>query len=176
MQTSDRFTFLGSEFLTFLWFQAEANGDGFVTLGSDPCRVEFDQSLTMVSGGNVIESATLKSDSPSHTEEARTALRQGKKVAKARIVLEHGERQYQFTIAAEGLVLSGVKLPTILGGKSDAAAADGMAAVQERMLLLDELEGLIDSMYVGFCALRSSGVHWDVACQKVRAWVQAGEA
>jgi hypothetical protein len=55
---------------------------------------------------------TLRRGLPTRTEEARTALRQGHRLGKARLIIAKGERQWTATIDTPSLTLAGVKLQT----------------------------------------------------------------
>lgn len=161
----ERFAFLGREFLTWLWFASETN-NGFIEvpdLGN--VRVEFGQRLTLESAGNVREGSTVSADAPSQTEEARTALRVGKKVARARLLLDLGERHFEVGLDAETLTFAGAKLPALMAG-------DDAMKVQERLHLLDELEAIVDTLYVMFIRLRRDEEQWAPVREAMRTWVQ----
>lgn len=164
---NDRFSFLGREFLTWLWFEAERNGGGVDTPTFGRVGVDFGQRLTLETGGNIKEGSTVQADAPSEAEEARTALRTGKKVARARLMLDIGERQYQVGLDAETLTFAAAKLPSVLGSKDE-------SAVDERLRLLDELEAIVDELYVGFVRLRMAEPTWAPIRESMRAWVSTG--
>lgn len=163
----DRFSFLGREFLTWLWFESERNGGGVQTATFGKVGVDFGQRLTLETGGNVKEGSTVQADAPSEAEEARTALRTGKKVARARLLLDIGERQYQVGVDAETLTFAGAKLPAVLGAKDS-------SAVEERLHLLDELEAIVDELYTTFVRLRMTEDSWAPIRGGMRSWVAAG--
>ncbi|MSP91971.1 MAG: hypothetical protein EXR79_09270 [Myxococcales bacterium] len=162
----DRFAFLGREFLTWLWFEAETNKGAVDTPTFGPVRVDFGQRLTLETGGNVREGSTIQAEMPLLVEESRVALRTGKKVARARLVLEVGERTFQFGLDAESLTLAQVKLPTVL-------STEDAPRVDERLLLLDELEAMVDEMYARFVRLRSDAKAWGPVRDEMRRWVAA---
>ena len=166
MQDSkERFAFLGREFLTWLWFASEGNGGIVEVPELGPIRVEFGQRLTLESAGNVREGSTVQADAPSQTEEARTALRVGKKVARARLFLDLGERHFEVGLDAETLTFAGVKLPTLMAG-------DDAMKTEERLRLLDEIENIVDTLYVTFVNLRRDEAAWAPVREAIRAWVQ----
>lgn len=165
-QSKDRFSFLGREFLTWLWFESERTGGRIDTPSWGPVGVEFGQRLTLETAGTIKEGSTVQAEAPSQAEEARTALRVGKKVSKARLHLDLGERQYAFGIDAESLTLSGVKLPTLLAG-------DDPQKLDERLRLLDELEAVLDELYVAFVQLRRDRERWPATAEAIRGWVKS---
>lgn len=165
-QSKDRFSFLGREFLTWLWFESERTGGRIDTPSWGAVGVEFGQRLTLETAGTIKEGSTVQAEAPSQAEEARTALRVGKKVSKARLHLDLGERQYAFGIDAESLTLSGVKLPTLLAG-------DDPQKLDERLRLLDELESVLDELYVSFVQLRRDRERWPATAEAIRGWVKS---
>lgn len=164
-----RFTFLGREFLTWLWFEAERSQGLVKTEQFGAVTVEFGQRLVLESGGNVREGSTVQAEAPSQTEEARTALRTGKKVARARLTLTSGERQYTLGIDAETLVFSSVKLPTILAGED-------AQRLEERLRLLDEVEAIVDELYMTFIRIRKDAETWGPVREAIRSWVSSETA
>lgn len=163
-RSSERFAFLGREFLTWLWFQAERSQGMIQATNLGAVRVEFGQRLVLESGGNIREGSTVSAEAPSETEEARTALRTGKQVSRARLILEHGERQFQLGIDAETFTFSSCKLPTLLAG-------DDAQRIDERIKLLDELEGIVDDLYLTFIHLRRDPEAWRLVGEELRTWV-----
>ena len=162
----DRFSFLGREFLTWLWFESERNNGAVAAGESGEVRIEFAQKLSLETGGNVREGSTVSAEAPAQAEEARTALRVGKKVARARLVLGVGDREFQLGLDAETLAVSNAKLPTQLGVR-DAEGQD------ERLQLLDELEAVVDNLYLSFVQLRRDEQAWAPVREAMRAWVAA---
>lgn len=162
---SDRFAFLGREFLTWLWFESETHNGAVEVPELGQVRVEFGQRLTLESAGNVREGSTVQADAPSQTEEARTALRVGKKVARARLLLDVGERHFEVGLDAETLTFAGVKLPTLM-------ASEDALRIEERLRLLDEVENIVDTLYVQFVNLRRDEAVWAPVREQIRAWVQ----
>jgi len=164
MHDAQRFSFLGREFLTWLWFEAERNKNAIATETFGNIHVEFGQRLVLESGGNIREGSTVQAESPSQAEEARTALRVGKKVSRARLLLSLGERQFQLGIDAETLTFASVKLPTVLTGED-------AQRLEERLRLLDEIEAVVDELYMTFVRLRKDDKTWAPVREALRVWV-----
>lgn len=167
-QSTERFSFLGREFLTWLWFEGERRNGRVATETFGDVGVDFGQRLVLESGGDIREGSTVQAEAPTMTEEARTALRTGKKVRRAKILLDVGERHYELSLDAETLTFTGVKLPAVLGG-------DDPQKVDERLRLLDELESLVDELYLTFIKLRKDPVAWNEVSHAMRQWVAHGE-
>ncbi|MCK5943183.1 MAG: hypothetical protein KAI24_14480 [Planctomycetes bacterium] len=103
--------FLGEEFLTWLWFRWETEGGEFTLGGGRVVGVALDDFLTFAALTEDETEQTLRRGLPTRTAEARTALRQGHRLRKARLLIAEGERQWTATLDAPSLTLSGVKLP-----------------------------------------------------------------
>lgn len=103
--------FLGEEFLTWLWFRWETDGGEFTLPGGRVVGVALDDYLTFAAPSDDATEQTLRRGLPTRTAEARTALRQGRRLKKARLLLAEGERQWDATLDATTLSLTGVRLP-----------------------------------------------------------------
>jgi hypothetical protein len=103
--------FLGEEFLTWLWFRWETDGGEFHLPGGRIVGVALDDFLTFAAPSDDETEQTLRRGLPTRTAEARTALRQGRRLRKARLLIAEGERQWTCTLDAPTLGLGGVKLP-----------------------------------------------------------------
>jgi len=163
----ERIRFLGREFLTWLWFESETH-DGKVQAGDlGEVSVEFQKRLSLDSAGNVPEVNLVRAEDPTATEESRVALKMGKKVGETRIVLHAADHDFQLALAGETLQIKGVKLPTAL------ATEDG-DKLAERLDLLDEVEGLVDTIYARFVRMRMNEQTWAPVRRELRAWVERG--
>jgi hypothetical protein len=103
--------FLGEEFLTWLWFRWETDGGEFTLPGGRVVGVALDDFLSFSAKSDDETEQTLRRGLPTRTAEARTALRQGNRLKRARLLLAEGSRQWSATLDAPTLTLTGVKLP-----------------------------------------------------------------
>lgn len=103
--------FLGEEFLTWLWFMWETDGGEFTLTGGRIVGVALDDFLAFAAPSEDATEQTLRRGLPTRTAEARTALRQGSRLRKARLLVAEGSRQWTATLDAPTLSLGGVKLP-----------------------------------------------------------------
>jgi hypothetical protein len=103
--------FLGEEFLTWLWFRQETAGGEHTLQGGRVVAVMVDDLLTFAAPGGEATEQTLRRGAPTRTIEARTALRQGRMLSRARILVAEGDRQWAATMTGASFTLSGVKLP-----------------------------------------------------------------
>ncbi len=103
--------FLGEEFLTWLWFRCETESGEFALPGGRVVGVLLDDLLTFAAPHEDETEQTLRHGAPTRTAEARTSLRQGRRLKKARLLVAEGQNQWSATIDGTTLRLSGVKLP-----------------------------------------------------------------
>lgn len=103
--------FLGEEFLTWLWFRWETDGGEYTLSGGRVVGVALDDFLAFAAPDEDATEQTLRRGLPTRTAEARTALRQGRRLKKARLLVAEGSRQWSATLDAPTLSLGGVKLP-----------------------------------------------------------------
>lgn len=103
--------FLGEEFLTWLWFRWETTGGEFALAGGRVVGIALDDFLAFAAPSDDETVQTLRRGLPTRTAEARTALRQGNRLAKARLLVAEGSRQWSAVLDAATLTLTGVRLP-----------------------------------------------------------------
>ena len=111
-------SFLGREFLTWMWFRAEGN-EGIFKLGERYVEVYFDDKLTLEALGDIKETNVIKSEAPTETEEARASLQSGKHVAEARLRFVAEQKQWAVTLKADDLAMGSLKIPGILSKEDD---------------------------------------------------------
>ncbi len=156
--------FLGREFLLWLWWRSEE--DFAVADLPHYGTVDFwiDDHIQFRTPGDDPQINDIRGGAPATTVEARTALASGKTVESARVGLRIKEREYSFSIKAEGLELTGVKVP------SD--AADGIDdRLFERMLLVEELGGIVDTFFFRFLEQRVTDTWRSKQVPAIRAWI-----
>jgi hypothetical protein len=108
---SDTHGFLGEEFLTWLWFRWETDGGEFTLPGGRVVGIALDDFLSFAAPSDDETEQTLRRGLPTRTAEARTALRQGRRLKKARLLIAEGARQWSAVLDAPTLTLGSVKLP-----------------------------------------------------------------
>ena len=157
--------FLVGEFLTWLWFESERNVGVVEVEGVGAVSVGFARKLVLESPGAIVEGHAVTADLPTLAEEARTALKTGKKVALASLVLDVEGRHFEATVHAETMTLRSVKLPVVLAGEDS-------EQLEERLALLDELEMIIDGLYLTFTRMRLNSALWLETRAAMAAWIQ----
>ncbi len=150
--------FLGNEFMTWLWWNSRNSKS------VDDIIVFFDRVVTLDCVYGQTGKDAIRGDAPTSTPEALAALRIGKVPRTAGLIVYDGECQFEFTLAAETLAVSGAKLPPI----DDADTP--RVLFEERITSLRNFARAIDKLFAWFLVLRS-GPEWAATLKRMRAWI-----
>lgn len=160
--------FLGTEFLTWLWYRSHQNDGRFEVPGLEgdlPLFVYMEDRLALdnlVADGG--QADAFKGGSPAESPEAHTALRLGKKASEARLRISWGDRDWICSLKGRSLDLSGIKLPAQLQKAED-------DKFYERMELLEDLDVIVTGLYQDFLNTRL-GSGWDAELKAIQEWVK----
>jgi hypothetical protein len=156
--------FLGNEFLTWLWFEADARSGAIKTAESRETTIFFDRALELSCAYGQTGHDLIRSVGPSRTPEARDALRIGKVPRKAGLLIEAMGQQFNLNLAAETLSVTAARLPVV-------EEADTPRKVfEERIGHLRDLSRTIDALYEAFLKIRASSA-WESQCGAIRKWI-----
>ncbi len=156
--------YLGPEFLTWLWWRSTTAPE-FVHPDGTAVYVHVDEYLELRGERAAARRTVLRSGMPAASAEGKVALRHGKVVTAARILLARGEEEVALTVRGEDLDLSAAKLP----------ASEGADPEERLTASLDAVERLyadLDLCFAAFLAARCSD-GWDSEAARVRAWAGA---
>lgn len=159
--------FLGTEFLMWLWYKSDVF-EGRFNIGERPCEVWFDDQIKLEAVMVETEQSVLKGASPTFTPEAREALRQGKLPTQAKLRIVYDEKEFQFTLKASELKLSGIKLPALMTRSDD-------EKFYERMYLMELIEELVEDLYGEFLGLRLHPAAWTSLLGAIHAWIKSDD-
>jgi hypothetical protein len=159
--------FLGSEFLTWVWFRSDQNEGLFEAPNSEPPFELFPTArLVMSTADQAPTQVVIRDEDPGHCPEARLALKQGKKVIQGSFRVVRQQREWAFTIKGENLALSSIQLPAVLRKEDDERH-------RERLYLIEQLDEVIDGLFQQFVALRQNSSEWSNELVAIRAWIQS---
>ncbi len=155
----------GRDFLTWLWFVAEARG-GLIKAGElgDFAVMVEGPLLFVMEGGGAHETALRKGE-PLMSAEAKTALLAGKKLKRAKITLARDKQAWSCSFDADSFVFRGLKLP-------EGEKLDPVSRFQERMLMLDIFQGAFLNLYDRFVEERRDPAIWKDAQADIHKWVR----
>ena len=155
--------FLGHEFLLWLWFEADRGGGVFGLGDAGEVSVAFDDQLVLEAYLAETEQSRLSGGAPAESPEARSALRAGKRVSKAKLRLRRGDREFVFAVDAADFSFASVRVPAVLKGEDE--------RLVERLALIDELMELWRALYREFLRLRLTD-RWQATRRSLLVWAQ----
>jgi hypothetical protein len=157
----------GREFLTWLWFIAEAQ-EGTVYLEEQgQVNILIEGPLTFVHEGNGAHISVLRQGEPVNSAEARTCLLSGKKLKSAKVTLAIGEENWKVTLDADEFVLRGLTVP------QSEENLDPISRFQERMLGLEKFTEVFLGLYDVFMEQRADSHRWKKTRDSIHEWVKS---
>ena len=110
---------------------------------------------------------SITSDGPTRLPEARRAIQSGKLPRKVGLTLVRHDHQYELTLQAETLAVSGARLPA-------PEASEERARLEERMTQLRHLLETLDLLYDAF-SVKRAGDQWAKELAKMQKWLERDE-
>jgi hypothetical protein len=159
--------FLGNEFLLWLWYVLEEVSDTIALADGSEVAMMLARSLVLECPRGQTGRESISSDAPTRLPEARRAIQAGKLPRKAGLTLVRHDRQYDLTLQAESLAVSGARLPA-------PEEEEDRARLEERIGLLRHLTETLDLLYDAFGQIRT-GAGWSKELAKIKKWLQRGE-
>lgn len=171
MSSDGEFAFLGEEFLTWLWFRTETEGGEFDFGRGEVVGLSFDDLLEFAPLDDDETEQTLKKGMPTRSAEARAALRSGRRLRRARLVLGLGDAVWSFTLDGATLGLRSVKLP-----EDDEEAESAEERSQERAVNFLHVQELVQRLYGEFLRQRLRPDYLATTAREQSRWMKAGKA
>lgn len=157
--------YLGNEFFIWLWHTLQNDSDTITLSDGSEAAVMVAKTLTLDCPRGETGRDCLTNEGPTRLPEAMKALQAGKLPRRAGlIVVRHGQ-QYELTLQAESLAVSGANLPKIEG-------ASGREIQVARIDGLRHLVETLDLLYDSFARTRI-GPDWGTELGRIRRWLQA---
>jgi hypothetical protein len=156
--------FLGNEYLLWLWYVLDAESDTLALADGSEAAVMLARTLVLECPRGQTGRETITSDGPTRLPEARRAIQAGKLPRRVGLTVVRHDQQYELTLQAETLAVSGARLPA-------PEAADDRARLEERVTQLRHLLETLDLLYDAF-SQRRAGDAWPRELAKVQKWLQ----
>jgi hypothetical protein len=153
--------YLGPEFLTWLWWRADAD-PRFACPDGTELYVHVDEHLEFQGERAASRKTVLRAGLPGASMDARAALKSGKLVVAARLLFARGEDEVRFTLRAVDMDVSGVRLPAVREG-----------GARERLeTALENLEQFWDDLDLCFRTFLEArtGPSWPAQIERIRSW------
>jgi len=163
--------FLGQEFLTWLWWKSEERGGSVELPGIGDITVVFEKHMLLESGSGEAREKLICQGLQTELREARTGLRMGKKLEKARMLLARGDYEWNLSLSATLFEYRNVRLPKTMSDSeesSDPVAVEGK--ILERLGMTEEAMRTIDELFRMYLKTRVSET-WPEELARLKAWV-----
>jgi hypothetical protein len=160
--------FLGNEFLLWLWFTLEVESDTLPLADGSDVTVMLTRTLALECPKALSGSEKIRSGAPTQLPEARRAIQAGKLPRQAGLILVRHGHQYELTLQAETLAVSGAKLPATEEGEE-------RARLEERVDQVRHLVETVDLLY-GLFLGRRLGSGWLEELSRMQHWLQRDES
>lgn len=173
------FAFLGREFLTWLLYHVEKSEGKF-----EGFHVHFGDRVVMRSLAGEIGEMRVKGDQPGNATDLRFAIAGGQTIREAELLFTARRRVFKLMLVAETFDMKGVKLPDELAEPAAAQQrqrskdsereldeARTETAVESRMQLLEELDGMLATAFNAFLDLRLSDAWAEEIVPELRDWL-----
>lgn len=161
--------FLGTEFLTWLWYFIERLG-GSIQAGEKTAEVHLGERMTLLLPRDGKERVVCTSQA-NFLHEARTALRQGKVVDEVQLLLIIGENEYVLTMDSSLWALKGLKTPKQL---PDYGSEDPDGRFLEKMYFIEEVFTALDALYMRFLSERLTPGWESDTLVELQKWIDEG--
>jgi len=160
----DNYDFLGNEFLLWLWWRWDAQGDTIELSDGSQVTGMFAKTLTLECPQGESGKGTIAAEDPTYLPEAAQAIRSGKLPRKAGLILVRQDEQYELTLQAETFAVSGAKIQI----DED---AEGRGILEDRIEGLRGLRETLDLLFQVFCEQRV-GKSWSGDLEQMRSWLK----
>ena len=167
MAEQSEFAFLGEEFLTWLWWRNETGSSTYELASSEAVGVTLDDYL-LIGGGSDDTEQTLRKGLPTRSAEATAALRSGKRLQRARLIVGTQHEEWSLTLDGTRFAFQSVKLQT----EEDGELADDERDLA-RMQGFLRISGIVDELYEQFLAERLTPGFDEQRLPQLRRWVES---
>jgi hypothetical protein len=157
--------FWGNEFLIWLWHVLQADGDTLALPDGSDVAVMLAKTLTLDCPRGETGRDQLTNEGPTRLPEAFRAIQSGKLPRKAGLILVRHGAQYELTLQAETLAVSGAALPKI----------EGVSGQDLKVARIDALRHLVETLDLLYDTYgrRRTGPDWTGELGRIRRWLQA---
>jgi hypothetical protein len=159
--------FLGNEYLLWLWYMLDSESDTIPLGDGSEAAVMLTRTLVLECPRGQTGRESISSDGPTRLPEARRAIQSGKLPRKVGLTIVRHDHQYELTLQAETLAVSGARLPAL-------EATDERARLEERITQLRHLLETLDLLYDAFNAKRA-GDAWSKELTRMQKWLAREE-
>lgn len=155
--------FLGNEFLLWLWHHLHNESETIKLGDNSEVTAMLTRTLVLECPRGQTGRESISSEGPAKLPEALRAIQAGKLPRKAGLTLVRHDSQYELTLHAETLAVTGARLPP-------PEADDDRARQEERVTQLRNLLETLDLLYAAFLQ-RRLGDAWAKETARMKKWL-----
>lgn len=160
--------FLGREFLTWLVFFCDDDGESGSFAGTDSVaafRARVGERAVLRALGDATGEIAARGPSTGHSSDVRYAIAGGLTVRELDLIFERDERLWMATVSAENFDLKRVKLPELLSEEDN-------ERVSERLQLVSDLDEMLKGLFALFLHDRLSNRWTKQTIPALRDWLK----
>jgi len=165
------FSFLGREFLTWLWFKSEERNGSISIPGAGDITLSFLRRLILESGEGDYSETILCTGFRTDLKEGKTALREGKKIKEARIRLGMGSDDWEFTFKADAFLFQSMKLPTA-PAYAEEEEQDREGRLLDRIAMTERAVETMERLFSLFLERRTAPQWRSEEIPRITRWVE----
>lgn len=166
------FSFLGREFLTWLWFKSEERNGSILIPGTGDITVLFLHRLILESGEGDYSETIMCKGFRADLKEGKTALREGKKIKEARIRLGIGSDDWEFTFKADAFLFQSMTLPAA-PAYAEEDEKDREGRLLDRISMTERAVETMNKLFSLFLEKRTSPEWKSEEMPRIARWAQA---
>lgn len=159
---------IGRDFMTWLWFKSHQQ-EGLIPINGRDYAIEFVRRIALESGEGDTTETVVCSGMNFDLNEAKEALRQGKKIKEARLVIETDDGTvWEFGYKGDSFQFQSVKLPTT-AEIAENETPEGRNL--ERLFVMTAMIDVMDELFKMYLRLRISP-EWAHELARMVAWAE----
>ncbi|MBX9653448.1 hypothetical protein K2Y11_07480 [bacterium] len=155
--------FLGNEFLMWLWWYIDTEGDTIEVSDGSTVTCMMARTISLECPLAETGKETITSESPVRLPETKRAVQAGKLPRKAGLILVRHDQQYELSLQAETFSVSGGALPKL-------EKESGRAEEEDRVDQIREFTDTLDLLFGVFVTRRLSP-QWKKDVEAIREWL-----
>jgi hypothetical protein len=163
-----RYSFLGPEFLTWLWFAAENEPQTLEKAAGEPVTITVGNRIVAEKRRrDLVERVAIRGEE-AQMEEGLMALKKGALVTDVNLELELGDSQWRFSVKGDTLAFSAMRTPAT-GPVHAEEELEG--AVLEKAALIEKPLQIMERIFFAFIRARMDE-SWNNTRRAVRKWLE----
>ncbi|HOH56525.1 MAG TPA: recombination-associated protein RdgC [Smithellaceae bacterium] len=166
---TEDFTLIGREFLTWLWFKSEERNGAIALAKTDEVQLQLLKRIALEAGEGEYSQGVVCSGLHAELKEGKEAIRQGKKVKEAGILLHRDRDEWEFNFKADAFYFQSLRMPA---ADPPETQEDTEGILLERIYRIENAVRTIDRLYESFLTLRFSPEWTKNEKPRLAAWLR----